>query len=810
MSDIANAMQNPSQPSYHGSYQPQSNAYPGAQYYDHRVSYDYATQNTPNAQSSGGGGYGLYNTPAQHNIQATTYGSSSGSYDGPRASKRARLDAQEDATPSRTSSSWQPAMGGQSQYANQQQFRGLALPLMPTPRTVDGHNRHDVQDGGTLGPQPGRPNDISSNLEQQVRGLAEYHHHSNDRHSTSASAQQRDGTRASHDTTSGHLDASSPQLLLPQRGARDGNVLNLSCVMCMKKKRKCSKNFPCNECQKFQDECVPSVRKMRSSGVSNVDDEGDAPNEGTEDATIQEPAAAPEPRVIRDHNDPNRRYLMNLPRVVDGYQEWSNMRTKYNPIPEDLDEVREKLFKLEKPLLLNSQQYADYWPHVSNIWARGVGPWWDTNGSQMETWECRNQRRQSRHQRIKEPGGQGLRKRERKLHLLEGTEMCKLRFRLTAHIKHAENNEDHKKGLGVCNCVPEWMFLERMKASADLAHNHTLDSLDKYKRTDAMLFFAEHKVIEGGYLYASVRKWVQDKYSHLTKAVTYLTDHDVANAARRWRVQHRHLELVETIPESSPEDERREKCLELIPTTTNDGFQQALKEICKQLPEATKIALQYLESAQIEKSETATKNSKILEGDEIVIPLPGIPGHRLNTRFKSITPKEMPAQPVANQNLSSGSPAQHSMQQSQPQQPQHQLTTPNVPPQYPNPQHQPLLPPPHPAQSQLPPLAPMAPPPPVTNKWVPDNFRVYQPRVETSPPKPPDGAYSVISGGHRLYVPATGSKVTAQFQDTRPSWAQPGAAESTGTNAKAKANVESDESRVQRQLEAELRPLSDS
>jgi hypothetical protein len=140
----------------------------------------------------------------------------------------------------------------------------------------------------------------------------------------------------------------------------------------MKKKRKRSKNFPCNECQRFQDECVPSLRKMRSSAVSNVDDEGDAPNEETGDATRQEPAAGLEKKVVRDHNDANRRYLVNLPQVVDGCQEWSNMRTKHNPIPEALDEIREKLFKLEKLLLLNSQQYADCWPHISNIWARGV------------------------------------------------------------------------------------------------------------------------------------------------------------------------------------------------------------------------------------------------------------------------------------------------------------------------------------------------------------------------------------------------------------------------------------------------------
>ena len=119
------------------------------------------------------------------------------------------------------------------------------------------------------------------------------------------------------------------------------------------------------------------------------------------------------------------------------------------------------------------------------------------------------------------------------MHLLEGTEMCKFRFKLHAFIRHAKDkSEEHGKGLGNCNCVPDWLFLERTTQANEIEHNHTLDALDKYKRNEVLLLFAEQKVAEGGYMYAAVRTWMLINYSNKTKALQYLSKHDVANAAR--------------------------------------------------------------------------------------------------------------------------------------------------------------------------------------------------------------------------------------------------------------------------------------
>lgn len=810
--DIATSMQYQARPSYHGPYPPQSNAYGGTQYPDQRSSYGYSTQNATPQMQANVGGYGSYtSTPAYPSGQNTACASSSGSYESPRASKRPRLDGlQDDGTPTRSSGGWMPSSGSQSHYTNQQQHRGLALPQMQPPPPPAHSVSHQVTQDMRHTSQPSQVNGISSQLAHQARGLAEYDGPNGSRSTTAPSDQQHQSQPSQHGP--GEQTTTSPaEPMLPERGAKDGNILNLSCSMCMKKKRKCSKNFPCTECDKFGDECVPSKRKVRPSAVGTVDKEPSvAQEEESEMATEQASTDKARKRYVRDHNDPNRKYLLNLPRVVDGYQQWTNMSLPYHPFPDNLDAVREKIFKLEKPLLLNSQQYADYWPHISNIYARGVGPWWEKNGIQLETWECRNQRRQSRHQRVKEPMGQGIRKRVRKLHLLEGTEMCKVRFRLHAFVKHAlDGSEDHTKGLGVCNCVPEWVFIDRMRASADLEHNHALESLDKYKRTDALLFFAEQKVREGGYLYAAVRKWIYDHYSHVTKEVQYLSDHDVANAARKWRVQNRELELLDTIPDPNPDDERRERCLELLPSTKLEGLQRAMREICNQLPEATKIALPLLESSQIAGLQPSEDNSKFIEGDDIVIPQPGVPGHRLNTLYKMPDPPPKSPQPVINQNSNMSPPAiggtvLHLQSQGCPSIPMHAV------PQTNQPHGLPLPRPPLPAQSQLPPLAPMAPPQPIQTK-----FHVYQPRKQAlSPPGPISGAYSVISGGHRVQIPTAGSKMAEKPHDTRPSWAKPDKPPPVPSNdqraverrlkERGEQSRENEETRVKRQLEDEL------
>ncbi len=221
------------------------------------------------------------------------------------------------------------------------------------------------------------------------------------------------------------------------------------------------------------------------------------------------------------------------------------MRTKYRGIPDDLDAMREKLYHIREPMLLNSQQFADYWYFMSNILVRDIAPVTQTNGTVVEIWECRNCRRAAK---MKGDEGTGKRKRETKRHLLETQEPCKFRFRTLYYIKHADTNEDHQF-LGSCWCLPEWVHIQRTDRCEE--HNHSLKSADQFKRADALTFFARQKVEEGGYMYASVRRWVHEKFNHLTQQTEFLTTSDIANASRSWRNKHRDLELVATIEEQT-------------------------------------------------------------------------------------------------------------------------------------------------------------------------------------------------------------------------------------------------------------------
>ena len=389
---------------------------------------------------------------------------------------------------------------------------------------------------------------------------------------------------------------------------------------------RCSRNFPCSECQLSGDECVPSTRKRKLHQDLNPAGQTPNGNENSQDATNTNNNDPPV-RKLQSELNPNRKYLINLPPVIGSYCHWSNMRLKYDPIPSDVDDVRDKLFVLEKPVLLNSQQYSDYWPHVTNIYGRSTAPSFEPNGTQIEVWECRNQRRQSRHRRLQPTQGHGKRERKKKNDLLESDEPCKMRFRIVAYIKHADTDEDHRGGLSNCRCVPEWLHLEQTKSSA--VHNHSLLALDKFKRSDAMLHFARHKVEEGPYMYAAVKKWIKSKYGDVSKQAEYVGDHDVANAARVWRIQNRDVELLESVEEPSPEEVEQKKYLDLLGTTTANGLRRVLAEICTQIPAAVKIALPCLEAAQEKQSQGDDSRMDgdrgIQEGDNIQIPEPGMP-----------------------------------------------------------------------------------------------------------------------------------------------------------------------------------------
>lgn len=123
---------------------------------------------------------------------------------------------------------------------------------------------------------------------------------------------------------------------------------------------------------------------------------------------------------------------MNLPPVVRDYQEWSNKRLKYNPLPDDIDASARSCSNWRNLfyLILNSGHITGL--HMSNIYNRSIAPQFEANGTQVEVWECRNQRLTMIHKRNanKEDEGTGMRRRnrERKTHLPETSKCARLRF----------------------------------------------------------------------------------------------------------------------------------------------------------------------------------------------------------------------------------------------------------------------------------------------------------------------------------------------------------------------------------------------
>ena len=349
----------------------------------------YSDRDSPHARSIVGG-YGAYgSTPAYANTQSAAYGSSAGSNSDGRASKRPRIDTDEDGdTPTRSSGSWAPITNGQTEHGRSQPSGGLALPPMPhAPAPANSYAQQSVQENGSSGSHQSQTSEITSLLENQVRGLAGYDG-GNVRHSSDDAPRPQPQPQTIQDAHSDQTESGHAPRKQRERGAKEGQTLSLSCMMCMQKNRKCAKDFPCSQCVVFGVECVPSVRKTKPSAVAANKDQSDQPqDEESEDISAAPEADAdddPDKRVVRDHTDSKGKYLFKMPRVIDGYQQWDNMPLPYHPFPANLDNIRDIIFKLEKPLLLNSQQYADYWPHVSNVYARSTGAWRDANGVQIE------------------------------------------------------------------------------------------------------------------------------------------------------------------------------------------------------------------------------------------------------------------------------------------------------------------------------------------------------------------------------------------------------------------------------------------
>lgn len=166
---------------------------------------------------------------------------------------------------------------------------------------------------------------------------------------------------------------------------------------------------------------------MSFFGFEHADQDAPQQDFGHEEATDEAVPDGTNGKTNRLHYDSHRTEALKMGSVTGGYQEWSNMRLKYNPFPSDLDDIRDKVFKLEKPMLFNSQQFADYWGHISNMYVRQKTPIVQANGTIVEIWVCRNTAK--RLQQL-EPIGAGVRNKKNKKDVIESKERCKIRFRV--------------------------------------------------------------------------------------------------------------------------------------------------------------------------------------------------------------------------------------------------------------------------------------------------------------------------------------------------------------------------------------------
>lgn len=139
---------------------------------------------------------------------------------------------------------------------------------------------------------------------------------------------------------------------------------------------------------------------------------------GTGRKSIAKPKPEPSnPRLFRPFTIDESKDTMMLkwktPPVIGSYMLFPNKRLRYVPLPPKLEMVREKLFRIEKPILLkNSQEVANYIPHITNLWRKTVQRVKSNeDGLQVEYWHCRSKKRKdySRKDAVR-----GLRNRERK------------------------------------------------------------------------------------------------------------------------------------------------------------------------------------------------------------------------------------------------------------------------------------------------------------------------------------------------------------------------------------------------------------
>ena len=180
---------------------------------------------------------------------------------------------------------------------------------------------------------------------------------------------------------------------------------------------------------------------------------------------------------------------------------------------------------------------------------------------------------------------------------------------------------------------------------ADLICRSQISLSDRYKRSDAILYFCKVKVTEH-YSYPAVSKWLKEKYGHITPQVNYVTKQDISNVSRPWRLLNKDVELRQQVEEESDSEQQRRQCLDSINSTSATQLAKALLAVCTQMPQAIDIVLPFLEKT----TDSDSQPAPIKEGADIVIPPPGCPvakqytssgKHVSNYKGVILTPEEV-------------------------------------------------------------------------------------------------------------------------------------------------------------------------
>lgn len=188
-----------------------------------------------------------------------------------------------------------------------------------------------------------------------------------------------------------------------------------------------------------------------------------------------------------------------------------------NP-PKDLANIRQRLFEVKDKIELRVEEFEKYWPYIDNVWVRQHKAGTDKSGRVItDYYACRLQRPTYTPKATETPRREG--QPTRKKHIREGG-TCQMRLKT---IKY----EGGYKGYTI------------QRIGDETEHTHSLDHIDKIKRTSVMMEIARSEVMKG-YMPASVFTVMNEDPEKLAASGgKYLNRNDVRNASQHWRQDHR-------------------------------------------------------------------------------------------------------------------------------------------------------------------------------------------------------------------------------------------------------------------------------